>query len=146
MARLEKWTARLIDEHWVEWDDDAIRTRALYLATEELAEETRKGAPALDPKREALLLTAARQRTYFRATQGILRPEDKLLPLREGELLPRLLSEPWKDGTRAAAKGQEVSDVSSDSESGKRRLNTQLDTWCLQHEDENPGLKISDHR
>ena len=55
LARLEKWTAQVIDEHGVEWDDDAIRTRALYLATEELAEETRKGAPALVPKREALL-------------------------------------------------------------------------------------------
>ena len=29
LARLEKWTSRLIDEHGVEWDDDAIRTRAL---------------------------------------------------------------------------------------------------------------------
>ena len=29
LARLEKWTARLIDEHGPEWDDDAIRTRAL---------------------------------------------------------------------------------------------------------------------
>ena len=38
LARLQKRTARLIDEHGVEWDDDAIRTKALYLATEELAE------------------------------------------------------------------------------------------------------------
>ena len=29
LARFGKWTARLIDEHAVEWDDDAIRTRAL---------------------------------------------------------------------------------------------------------------------
>ena len=95
MARLEKWTARLIDEHGVEWDDDAIRTRAVYLATEELAEETRKGAPALYPKRESLLLTVARQRVYFMPTQGLLRPEDELFPLKEGELLPRLVSKPW---------------------------------------------------
>ena len=146
MARLEKWTARLIDEHWVEWDDDAIRTRALYLATEELAQETRKGAPELDPKWEPLLLTAARQRIYFRATQGILGPEDELFPLREGEPLPRLLSKPWTEETRVAAKGRAVSETSSDSEYEKRRPNTQLDTWCRQHEAENPGLKVSEPR
>ena len=82
LARLEKWTARLIDEHGVEWDDEAMSTLALYLAKEELAEETRKGAPALDPRREALLLTAARQRVYFRATQGLLRTEDESFPWR----------------------------------------------------------------
>ena len=113
---------------------------------EELAEETRKGAPALDPKREALLLTAARQRIDFRATQGILTPEDELFPLREGELLPRLLSKPWTEETRAAAKGRAASETSSDSEYEKRRPNTQLDTWCRQHEAENPALKISEPR
>ena len=46
LVRLEKWTARLIDEHGVEWDDDAIRTRALYLATEELRRK-----PAREPPR-----------------------------------------------------------------------------------------------
>ena len=53
LARLEKWIARLIDEHGVELDDDVIRTRAVYLATQEIAKESRQGAPALDPKEEA---------------------------------------------------------------------------------------------
>ena len=52
-------------------------------------------APASDPKREALLLTAARQRIYFRVTQGLLPPDDELFPLKEGEILPRLFSKPW---------------------------------------------------
>ena len=136
------WTTQLIDEHGVEWDDDSIRTGALYLATEELAEETRKGAPALDPKREALLLTAARQRIYFRATQGILTPEDELFPLREGELLPRLLSKPWTEEIRAAARGRAVTDFSSDSECEKRRRNAPVvsPTWSRKpwHEDLRP--------
>ena len=42
----------------------------------------------MDPKRKALLLTAARRRKYLRATQGLLTPEDELFPLKEGELLP----------------------------------------------------------
>ena len=99
----------------MESDADAICTRAIYLATDELAAETRKGAPALYPKREALLFTAARQRVYFGATQGLLRPEDELFPLKEGELLPRLLSKPWTEENRTAAKGRAVSDFTSDS-------------------------------
>ena len=130
----------------MEWDADGIRNNALFLEPEDLAEETRKGARELDPKREALLLTAAPQRIYFRATQGLLTPEDVLFPLKEGELLPRLLSKPWTGETRAAAKGRGGSEVSADSGYEKRRPNTQLDTWCSQHEAENPGLKISDPR
>ena len=39
-----------------------------------------------------------------------------------------------------------MSDFSSDLEYEKRQPNPQLDTWCRQHEAENPGLKISDPR
>ena len=48
----------------------------------------------MDPKREALLLTAARQRIYPPEIQGFLAPEYELFPLKEGELLPRMLSKP----------------------------------------------------
>ena len=43
LARLEKWTSRLIVEHGLEWEYDSIRTKAVYLETEKLAAEIRKG-------------------------------------------------------------------------------------------------------
>ena len=61
-----------------------MMTPSGYLATEDLAEDNRGRAPALGPRREALLITVVRQRVYVRPYQVLLRSGEGFFPLREG--------------------------------------------------------------